>query len=98
MNRLCSLTPTNELKVYKNSTTPYGDYEQIVHADAIEVVNTGFTADGNGINIACNVGSYNNLVITDADGNLLFATNRAGSASQTLSVVMENRKKVWKRI
>lgn len=98
LNRLCSLTPTNELKVYKNSTTPYGDYEQIVHADAIEVVNTGFTADGNGINIACNVGSYNNLVITDADGNLLFATNRAGSASQTLSVVMENRKKVWKRI
>lgn len=82
LNRLCTRTPTT-IRIFKDSKTVYSPFEQVVHNDSIEVLG--------------DIGSYNNLAITDADGNLMFATNVGGNAT-SLNLTFVNRKKEWGKV
>lgn len=82
LNRLCNNTPTT-FKIWVDSATPYSPYELKAHSDATLISGT--------------IGAYTNLAVTDADDNLLFATNTAGNAT-SLNLSFVNKKREWVKL
>ena len=82
LNRLCNNTPTT-FKIWVDSATPYSPYELKAHSDATLISGT--------------IGAYTNLAVTDANDNLLFATNTAGNAT-SLNLSFVNKKREWGKL
>ena len=105
LNRLCNPNPLTQIRVFKNSATPYSPYETNYHSDATEITVTGFFASvaqagtDTAVIVECIVGSYNNLAITDGNGELMFATNTSGTVTtQNLVIGFTPSVRTFKKI
>lgn len=101
---LCNKNETR-LRVYKNSSKPYSEYD--VDGKGVEITAqiTNVVEDAFSIGIYFKGAfSWNNLAICDKNGDLMFATNKAGSVptraglDPILFVSFFNALKKWKKI